>query len=478
MKLSTRLALAAGLAVALAVAAAAVVVYFAVRSELRGEIDSSLRERAAMATDVLREPGFERRLERIPPARREALARGRRMPPPGARLPVPPDVQAPAFGGAAGVIQLVRADGTRSGPDRGGAEIPVDDRIREVARGEGEGYLTDKDVAGSHLRVLVQQAPEPGVALLMARPLDEVDGVLRRLLRILAAVVAAGAGLGIALGAVVARSALSPVRRFTERTEALTHDPDPSHRLDAQGRDELARLAHSFNATLDSLERSIDQQRSLVADASHELRTPLASVRTNVQVLARAAELPPGERAALLRETEDQLAELSVLVGDVVDLARGADRDEPREDVRLDELVRGVVDRMPARNDVRFETDLRPSSVHGMPAAIARATSNLLDNAVKWSPPGGVVTVRVSDGELRVMDSGPGFDAVDLPHVFNRFYRAGSARGMPGSGLGLAIVKQIAESHGGKARARNARGGGAMLTVTFGNATNGAGPAS
>ncbi len=470
MTLRTRLALAAGVAVALAVAAAAVAVYFAVRGELRGEIDNSLRERATLATDILRvSPQFERRVQRLPPG--GAFPPGVRR----SRLPLPPDVQAPAFGGATGVIQLVRADGTLSGPDRGGSEIPVDDRIQKVARGISGTYLTDKHVDGSHLRVLVRQAPEPGVALLMARPLDEVDGVLRRMLRILAAVVAGGAGLGIALGAVVARSALGPVRRFTERTEALTHDPDPSHRLDAQGRDELARLAHSFNTTLDSLERSIDQQRSLVADASHELRTPLASARTNVQVLARADDMAPDERAALLRETEDQLAELSALVADVVDLARGAERDEPREDVRLDELVRGVVERMPA-NGVRFETDLRPSTVHGMPAAISRAATNLLDNAVKWSPPDGVVTVRVSDGELRVLDSGPGFDPVDLPHVFNRFYRADSARGMPGSGLGLAIVKQIADSHGGKARARNARGGGAMLTVTFGGATNGAGP--
>ncbi len=475
MTLRTRLALAAGLAVALAVAAAAVVVYFAVRSELRGEIDDSLRERATLATDRLRAaPQFERRGGRL--RERGGPLLGARPAPPGERLPLPPDVQPPAFGGAAGVIQLVRADGTLSSPDRASSEIPVDERVRSVARGTSGTYLTDKDVEGSHLRVLVQQAPDPGVALQVARPLDEVDGVLRRLLRILAAVVAGGAGLGIALGAVVARSALAPVRRFTDRTEALTHDPDPSHRLDAHGRDELARLAHSFNTTLDALERSIEQQRSLVADASHELRTPLASVRTNVQVLARAADMPSGERAALLQETEDQLAELSALVADVVDLARGAERDEPREDVRLDELVRHVVERMPARNDVRFETDLHPTTVHGMPAAISRAATNLLDNAVKWSPPGGVVAVRVADGELRVMDSGPGFDPVDLPYIFNRFYRADSARGMPGSGLGLAIVKQIADSHGGKARADNARGGGAMLTVTFGDPANGAVP--
>ena len=344
-----------------------------------------------------------------------------------------------------------------------------------MASGEATRYLTDKDVDGSHLRVLVQQAPEPGVALLMARPLDEVDGVLRRLLRILAAVVAGGAGLGIALGAVVARSALGPVRRFTERTEALTHDPDPTHRLDAPATTSWrgSRVASTRRSTRSSARSSSSAASSRTRRTSCARRSR-ACARTCRCWRARAT-CRRDERAALLRETEDQLAELSALVADVVDLARGGERDEPREDVRLDELVRGVVDRMPA-NGVRFETDLRPTTVHGMPAAISRATANLLDNAVKWSPPDGVVTVRVSDGELRVMDSGPGIDPVDLPHVFDRFYRADSARGMPGSGLGLAIVKQIAESHGGKARARNARGGGAMLTVTFGNATNGVGP--
>jgi two-component system, OmpR family, sensor histidine kinase MprB len=464
MTLRTRLALAAGLAVALAVAVAAVVVYFAVRSELRGEIDNSLRERASVASNVLRvAPAFEKRFE----GRLDRAQKAGRVPHAGMRLPAPPDVQPPKFGGAPGLIQLVQEDGTFSAGVPGEAAVPVDERIQGVAAGTAGTLLMDKRVNGNHLRVLVRQAPEPGVALLVARPLDEVDGVLRRLLRILAAVVAGGAGLGIALGAVVARSALGPVRRFTERTEDLIHDPDPSHRLDVHGRDELGRLARSFNATLDALERSIDQQRSLVADASHELRTPLASVRTNVQVLARAHELPADERQAILHETETQLAELSALVGDVVELARGGERDEPREDVQLDELVQAVVERMPPGNGVRIETELRPSTVHGMPTAISRAASNLLDNAVKWSPPGGVVTVRVEAGELRVMDSGPGFDPVDLPYVFNRFYRADSARGMPGSGLGLAIVKQIAESHGGSARARNTRGGGALLTVTF-----------
>jgi two-component system, OmpR family, sensor histidine kinase MprB len=460
MTLRTRLALATGLAVALAVAVAAVVVYFAVRGELRGEIDNSLRQRAAATTDVLQVlPRFERR---IPDGPRQLRA--------------PPHVRPPPFGGAPGVAQLVQADGTvsRAGPGDE-ARLPVDGEVRQVASGERGSFLRDEHVDGSHLRVIVAQA-ENGVALQIARPLDEVDGVLRRLLRILAAVVAAGAGLGVALGAVVSRSSLAPVRRFTERTEALIDDPDTSHRLEIRGRDELTRLAHSFNATLDALERSIEQQRNLVADASHELRTPLASVRTNVQVLARADALPPDERAALLRETEDQLEELTALVADVVDLARGADRDEPREDVRLDDLVRTLIERVhPVAGGVRFEAELQPSTVHGMPTAIARAASNLLDNSVKWSPAGSVVTVRVADGELRVRDRGPGINPVDLPYVFNRFYRADAARDMPGSGLGLAIVRQIAESHGGTVRARNARGGGALLTITFPTG-NGAGP--
>ena len=320
---------------------------------------------------------------------------------------------------------------------------------------------------GSHLRVLVAPAQE-GVALQIARPLDEVDGVLRRLLRILAAVVAGGAGLGIALGAVVARSALAPVRRFTERTEALIDDPDTSHRLEVHGQDELTRLARSFNATLDALERSIEQQRSLVADASHELRTPLASARTNVQVLARADELPADERAALLSETEAQLRSFRYWSPTWSSWrAAGSATSPTRRCASTIWCAAWWSDTRPRNGHVRVETDLQPSTVHGMPAAISRAATNLIDNAIKWSPPEETVSVTVSDGELRVRDHGPGFDPVDLPYVFNRFYRADAARDMPGSGLGLAIVRQIAESHGGTVRARNAEGGGALLSVTF-----------
>jgi two-component system sensor histidine kinase MprB len=293
-----------------------------------------------------------------------------------------------------------------------------------------------------------------------------VDRVLQRLLIVLALVSAAGVAVAIGLGAGVARAALAPVAAFTRRTEELTGDPDLSHRLEARGEDELARLARSYNTTLDALERSAQAQRRLVADASHELRTPLASLRTNFELLSRNGRLPEHEREGLLRDVIEQIDELTALVGDVVELALEGDPAEPVDQLRLDELVAVAVGR--ARRlapGLRFETRLEPCLVRGVPERIQRAVTNLLDNASKWSPPGGRVDVAVADGELCVRDYGPGFGERDLPFVFDRFYRADVARKQPGSGLGLAIVRQVAESHGGWARAENAEGGGARLRV-------------
>jgi len=238
----------------------------------------------------------------------------------------------------------------------------------------------------------------------------------------------------------------------------------------AGGRDELARLATSFNATLDALERSVQAQRQLVADASHELRTPIASLRANIQVLADAERLPAEDQESLRRDIISELDELTALVGDVVELARGSEAVAVDDEVRLDEIVAAAVERARRRGGVRFELELEPTLVRGDPARIDRAVSNLLDNARKWSAAEGVVEVGLRDGEVSVRDHGPGFAEADLPKVFERFYRAEQARTMPGSGLGLAIVRQAAEAHGGRASAENAPGGGARLRVSFGPA--------
>jgi len=261
-----------------------------------------------------------------------------------------------------------------------------------------------------------------------------------------------------------------PIARFTNRTEELAGDLDPSQRMEVVGDDELARLARSFNTTLDALERSVEAQRHLVADASHELRTPIASLRANIQTMQDEDRLPPDERERMREDIVGELDELTALVADVVELARGTKTGEGTDDVRLDQVVEELVARARRRagGDITFEAALEPALVRGEPERISRAVSNLLGNAAKWSPPGATVEVALSDGVLTVRDHGPGFDEEDLPHVFERFYRAAAARGMSGSGLGLAIVQQAAEAHGGFAEASNAPGGGALLRVSFG----------
>ena len=462
MTLRTRIAAVAGVAVAVTVLAAAVAVYFAVRSSLRGEVEDALIARA----DAPRPdpdlgpgpPGVFRDRERIP------------GPPPGVQLPPAfgPPTADEAFGGAGGLVQRISPQGDVERPPGTTAALPVDEFAREIAATGRGRDIRDMTVDGIHLMVLTEGVGEFG-AVQVARPLTEVDDVLDEVLVVLIVVGLAGIALAALLGALVARTALDPIARFTRRTEAIAAQPDVSERIELVGRDELARLAQSFNTTLDALERAVESQRQLVADASHELRTPIASLRANIQTLEEANRLPAAELAALRADILAELDELTALVGDIVELARGKRRSDALDDVRLDELVAAAVERARRRADARvtFETDLEATLVRGEPDRIARAVSNLLDNARKWSPDGGTVEIELRDGTLVVRDHGTGFEPADLPNVFDRFYRAKAARGMPGSGLGLAIVRQIAELHGGSAVAENAPDGGAVMRVRF-----------
>ena len=440
MTLRTRIAAAAGVAVALAVIAVAIAVYLGVRGELRDEVDASLHERADAVAGFARQGG-------------QQLA----------------DVPREPFGGPEGYIQLVRPDGRLLRRPAAGDALPLDERAHAIARGGSGEELVDTSVAGLHLRVLTRGLGDAG-AIQVARPLDEVDRQLDRILLLLLFVGAAGVALGVGMGAIVARTALAPIASFTRRTEELAADPDPSARMEVTGRDELTRLARSFNSTLDALERSVEAQRQLVADASHELRTPIASLRANIQTLQDADRLPEHDLASLRADIVEELDELTALVADIVELARGSKPDELADDVRLDRIVEEVAERAQVRagDRVGFQVTAEPTVVRGEPQRIQRAVANLVDNAVKWSPPGGAVELELTDGELSVRDHGPGFADADLPHVFERFYRAEGARGLPGSGLGLAIVRQAAEAHGGSATAGNAPGGGALLRVSFG----------
>jgi two-component system sensor histidine kinase MprB len=453
MTLRTRIAAVASVSVALAVLAAAIGLYVAVRSDLRGEIDSDLRSRAQALVGA---PG---------PAGGSGAPEG-----PGGPGGFPGHIEPEPFGAASGYVQFISPQGEIFVPGGQGAapaRIALSALDRKIAaNGSGVG-LTDRTVKGTKLRVLTLGAGPTG-AVLVAQPLTEVEHELSRLLLILALIGAGGVVLAALLGALVARTALEPIVRFTQRTESLTGNLDLSRRLDVEGRDELTRLAESFNGTLDALERSVQAQRHLIADASHELRTPISSLRANIQILGEADRLALAEQESLRADIVAELDELTALVGDVVELARGAAPDGSPEDVRLDEVVRGTVASARRRGDLRFELSLEPTVVLGQADRIGRAVSNLVDNARKWSPAGAVVGVALKDGVLSVRDHGPGFQEPDLPFVFDRFYRAGDARKLPGSGLGLAIVRQAADACGGFAEAQNAPGGGALLRVSFG----------
>ena len=335
MSLRTRIAAAAGLAVAIVVLVAAAAIYFGVRAELRGEVDRSLRDRAGA---IARLAGRARAAGGSP---RPAARAGRRAAGRGELAELPPPEP---FGGPEGFAQLVLPSGRvlrRPGSDE---SVPVDSRAREIARSGSGEYLTDTTVNGTHLRVLTRGAGDSG-AVQVARPLDEVDRQLDRVLLVLLLVGAAGVALGAALGALVARTALSPVASFTRRTEELAADGDTSQRIDTERTDELGRLARTFNTTLDALERSVEAQRHLVADASHELRTPIASLRANIQTLEHDQRLPAAERESLRADILQQLDELTSLVADIVELARGAKPGELVDDVRVDRIVEDVAAR-------------------------------------------------------------------------------------------------------------------------------------
>ena len=442
MTFRVRITLVAAAAVALAVVVASAVVYVVVRDQLLSSVDDGLRETAGQ---IAHSP--PRELGRFTAPR--------------------PD---PESGG--GYPQLVTADGQVFLPPGSTVQLPVDAGVRDVANGRSREYLSDADVGGVHVRLIARPYPIDGVAVEVSRPLTEVDHSLGRIKLVLFLIAGFGVAVAAGLGYLVSRTALAPVTRLTVATEHVTETGDLSERIETPGQDELGRLASSFNTMLAALEDSTRAQRQLVADASHELRTPLTSLRTNIEVLASERELAPDERRRLLSDVVDQLGEMTTLIAELIELARGAQHPAEPEDVRLDLVTAAAVER--ARRDrpaIEFSLDAEETLVHGVPSSLERAIGNLLDNAAKWSPPGGSVEVHVGDGEVTVRDHGPGIDEADRPYVFDRFYRAPAARGLPGSGLGLAIVKQVAETHGGTVAAEPADGGGTQMRLQLNGRT-------
>jgi two-component system sensor histidine kinase MprB len=436
VSLRSRLAVGTGVLIALAVAGGFAVAYAIVRGQLTGQLDESLQRRVAPLAAVL--------------TPRRSLA----------RLPRPP------FGEAAGYIQFVRADGRVELVPGEHVELPTAGAA-EVATKKRQPFFRDAQVSGTHVRIYTTRSAG-GAAVEIARPLTEVDHALARIKLLFGGISLLVVAAAAALGLVVARATLRPVRRLTEDAERIAATRDLGARTAETGGDELGRLAVAFNTMLAALAGSVTSQRQLVADASHELRTPLATARTNLEVMELHEDMPPDDRRRILADAIEELQEMTKLIEELMQLASGdAHLPVPMRPTRLDQLAEDVVDVAERRSGRTFHTRLEPTLVHGSADALARAISNLLDNAVKWSPPDEPIDVVVREGAVSVRDRGPGIDPADAPHIFDRFYRAASARAMPGSGLGLAIVRQTAEAHGGTVFAEAAPGGGAIVTFRF-----------
>jgi two-component system sensor histidine kinase MprB len=413
--LRNRLAVAAACGVLIVVGAVSVVIYLSYAASLHARVDADLINAAQQTSTIAQQ------------VKQAAASKG----------------TAPGIGGPVTIgsteIQLLPGPVSVGQASRFG---PLDSRDVAVAQGADPAYFADLRAGAERARVYTAAMPgdSSGALVRVSRAADADDGALRNAALLLAALTVAAAGVTYGAARLSAGRILRPVADLTAAAEHVSRTRDLSARLGVRGSDEIGRLGASFDAMLAALDVSVTAQQQLVADASHELRTPLTSVITNLELLEDGRGLADPQAPALVRAARDQAAELDDLVTDLLDLARYQESGPHREETRLDLLVGRVIDRL----HQGVHADLRPCVVDVDPAAVERAVANLIENAVKWSAE---VRVEVADGRVTVTDHGPGIAEQDLPHIFERFYRAPAARGMPGAGLGLAIVGQVAQAH-------------------------------
>ncbi|MDX2380420.1 MAG: HAMP domain-containing sensor histidine kinase [Acidimicrobiia bacterium] len=352
----------------------------------------------------------------------------------------------------------------------GDGEIVATSFEREVPAGDLDELYDEplayarstQSVDGEQFRV--HSIGVPGGAVQVARSLDEVDRVLddlRRRTALLVIVVSLGAAL---VGWVIASGVAGPLRRLTSAAEEVGASGEFDVEVEAHGSDEVGRLTVAFSEMLDALSRSRTAQQRLVDDAGHELRTPLTSLRTNLAVLRRHGELSEDTRGSILSDLDDEVTELTSLVNELVAVAGGERLAEAPRSVDLGPLVNEVAGRVSRRRDREVVVEVTsPATVEAEPAAVDRAVTNLIDNACKFDQTGGPIEVRLDGGAISVLDRGPGIPAEDAAHVFDRFYRADTARTLPGSGLGLAIDAEMAARNDGEVFVEHRAGGGAIV---------------
>jgi two-component system sensor histidine kinase MprB len=451
----TRISLLVGVAVAVAVAAAALVSYVAVSRQIEQQANSDLQSAVNLVPSLVRfgAPGLLNPSPFI-----------------NFQLRTGDQVQA-LIAENQGGPQIYSVDAQHDTmPQRTFFKLTPAAEETLTSSSGATPVQTLRGANGAPYRVATVSVISNELSVQIGYPLTNVDNSLTFLRLMLVLVVLGGAAVAGGLGWWVGRTSIRPVELLSSAAQHVAETQDLSATIDDTGNDELGRLARSFNAMLGALAASRQQQSQLISDAGHELRTPLTSLRTNIEVLMKMRDLPSEDREALLSDVDSQLKELTTLVGDLVDLARDDERAEAEpEAVPFSDLVQRAVDRAQRRAlSLHFDVSLQPGLVRAQPALLERAVMNVLDNAAKWSPTGGRVGVTlVSDDawHLTVTDEGPGVAPGDLPHIFERFYRAQSARSMPGSGLGLAIVQRVVAAHGGTVEVSSPTGGGTKVDI-------------
>jgi two-component system, OmpR family, sensor histidine kinase MprB len=449
MTLRNRVSVAAAVGVLVVVAAVSGVLYFVYAASVHSRVDVTLVDAAQQASSVAQQI-------------KQSAAGDSGSVPDFARPVTVGSVELQLFNGPVAVGQSSQFG-------------PLDNQDVAVAEGAGPPYFATVDDGGHQFRVYTAAMPGASDAGLVraSRAADADDGTLRNAALLLAALTVGAACVTYGAARLAAGRILRPIGELTATAEHITQTRDLTARLrftgsDGDGtRDEVGRLSSSFGAMLAALHESVTAQRQLVADASHELRTPLTSLTTNLDLLEDGAGLADPQAPALVRAAREQAGELDQLITDLLDLARYHESAPHRETVRLDLLTGQAVHRLRQRGPhAVIEAELSPCLVHVDPAAVDHAVCNLIDNAAKWSPPGAAVRVVVEDGRVVVSDRGPGIADEDLPHIFERFYRAPDARGMPGAGLGLAIVGSVAQANEGTVEVRTGPAGSAF-TLAF-----------
>jgi len=374
-------------------------------------------------------------------------------------------------------IQLIDQNGkvVVKSDSLGEQELPVNPSL--IEQGFAGKVAIHTVAAGDGARVRIMVSPlymkDQTLLLEVAQSLKHVDTAMSQVRLALIASILLALVLAAASGGFIVRSALSPVSRITQTARTIETSSDLSRRVGYQGpADEIGRLAATFDHMIERLDKTFQSQKNFIADASHELRSPLTVMKGNLDLLKR--NLSDQDREESLRAIEAETKRMAEIVNDLLFLAE-IESGQPgrREMVSLKDILLGELERFqPVVKEHRLAAGrLEDLHVMGDSQRLRRMLGNLIDNAIKYTPPGGRITLSLSRednwAKLEVSDNGIGIAPEHLAHIFDRFYRVDKARSRTsgGTGLGLAIVKGIAEQHGGRVTVTSEPGRGSTFTV-------------